>query len=89
MFSEQPRTKLSAEEVTKGKLTSGVIARISRGDEALGEATVVSVNKGQQEAKEIIVREMCGLELETSQKIMLEEGDKLDFFTRESKARQL
>jgi len=69
-------------EVTSGKVMSGVLARVKRGDEQIAEVEVTSVQRQQQEAKEVFEGEMCGLSLKTSKKLLLEEGDKLEFFTR-------
>jgi len=76
-------------EVTKGKAKPNVIAKIYRDDELLGEAHVESVQRQQQEAKEIIEGEMCGLQLGTKSKIMLAEGDRVEFITRETVKRTL
>lgn len=70
-------------EVTSGKVTSGVLARVIRGSEKLMEVEVVGVQRQQQEAKEVFEGEMCGISLKTSKKLLLEEGDKLELFTRE------
>ena len=76
-------------EVTKGKAKPNVIANIYRDDELIGEAEVESVQRAQQEAKEIIEGEMCGLQLATKGKILLKEGDRLEFVTRETVKRTL
>lgn len=76
-------------EVTKGKATAGVLARVKRDDEQIAEVEVVSVQRQQQEAKEVFEGEMCGLSLKTTKKIQIEEGDKLEFFTRELVKRTL
>jgi translation initiation factor IF-2 len=76
-------------EVTKGKATSGTIARVLRGGEQIAEVEVTSVQRQQQEAKEVFEGEMCGLSLKTHGKLLLEEGDKLEFFTRELVKRTL
>jgi translation initiation factor IF-2 len=78
-------------EVTAGKITPGVLARIYKGKatEAMAEAEVTRVQRGQQEAKEVFEGEMCGLSLKTRGKVLVEEGDKLEFFTRELVKRTL
>lgn len=76
-------------EVTSGKIMPNVLARIKRGDEQLAEAEVMNVQRQKQEAKEVFEGEMCGLSLKTSKKLLLEEGDKLEFFTRELVKRTL
>ncbi len=76
-------------EVTKGKAVPNVLARVKRGDETLAEVEVVKVQRQQQEAKEVFEGEMCGLSLKTSKKLLMEENDKLEFFTRELVKRTL
>lgn len=76
-------------EVTSGKAVANVLARIKRGDDQIAEAEVISVQRQQQEAKEVFEGEMCGLSLKTAKKLALEEGDKLEFFTRELVKRSL
>ena len=76
-------------EVTTGKVTASVLARVLHGDEQVAEVEVTKVQRQQQEAKEIFEGEMCGLSLKTTKKIAVEEGDKLEFFTRELVKRTL
>jgi len=76
-------------EVTKGKVVPNVMARVLRDKEQLAEVEVAKVQRAQQEAKEVFEGEMCGLSLKTSKKIILEEGDRLEFFTRELVKRTL
>ena len=76
-------------EVTEGKVTSNILARVKRGGEQLAEVEVIKVQRQQQEAKEVFEGEMCGLSLKTSKKLLVEEGDTLEFFTRELVKRTL
>ena len=76
-------------EVTSGKIMPGLLARAKRGDEVLAEVEVTKVQRQQQEAKDVIEGEMCGLSLKINKKLVLEEGDKLEFFTRELVKRTL
>ncbi len=76
-------------EVTSGKVTAGLLARVKRGDEQLAEAEVEHVQRQQVEAKEVFEGEMCGLSLKTAKKLLVEEGDTLEFFTRELVQRSL
>jgi len=76
-------------EVTSGKAVPNVLARVKRGKEQVAEAEVLSVQRQQQEAKEVFEGEMCGLSLKTDKKLLLEEGDKLEFFSRELVKRTL
>lgn len=76
-------------EVTSGKVTPHTLARIKRGDEELAEVEVTSVQRQQQEAKEVFEGEMCGLSLKTKNKLLVEEGDKIELFSRELVKRTL
>lgn len=76
-------------EVLKGKVVPGTLARVMRKKELIAEVEVTKVQRQQQEAKEVFEGEQCGLELKTHGKLALEEGDRLQFFTRELKKRTL
>ena len=76
-------------EITNGKAMPNILARVKRGDEQIAEVEVMSVQRQQQEAKEVFEGEMCGLSLKTEKKLLIEEGDKLEFFTRELVKRTL
>lgn len=76
-------------EVTGGKIVPNTLARVKRGDEQLAEVTVTKVQRGQQEAKEVFEGEMCGLSLKTTKKLLLEEGDAVELFSRELVKRTL
>ena len=89
IFRTLKDTVIAGGEVTSGKVTSGLLVRAKRGDEVLAEAEVTSVQRQQQEAKEVFEGEMCGLSLKTDKKLQLEEGDTLEFFTREVVKRTL
>ena len=70
-------------EMMTGKVYKGLLARLRRGDEYIAEVEVSSVQRQHQEAKEVFEGEMCGLSLKTTRKVAVEEGDTLEFFTRE------
>ena len=76
-------------EVLRGKVASGLLARIVRDKERITEATVGHVQRQQQDAKEVFDGEQCGLELKTTGKLIVEVNDRLEFFTRELKKRTL
>lgn len=76
-------------EVLRGKVVPGTIARLVRNKERIAEVEVKKVQRQQQEAKEVFEGEQCGLELKTSGKLVIEEKDRLEFFTRELKKRTL
>lgn len=76
-------------EVTKGKLTAPALARVTRGDDTLAEVTVTGLKRGPADAKEIVEGEMCGMSLKTEKRLELQEGDRVEVFTREAVQRTL
>lgn len=76
-------------EVLRGKVTADLLTRVKRDKEQIAEAVVKQVQRQQQEAKEVFEGEQCGLDLKTTGKLVLETGDRLEFFTRELKKRTL
>lgn len=76
-------------EVTEGKVTPRLLVRVKHGTEQIAEAEVGSVQRQQQEVKEVFEGDMCGLQLKTKGKLVIQEGDKLEFFTRELVKRSL
>ncbi len=89
VFRTMKEEIIAGGEVTSGKVMPGLLVRIKRGDEQLNEVEVIKVQRQQQEAKEVFEGEMCGLSLKTTKKFILEEGDTLEFFTRELVTRTL
>lgn len=76
-------------EVTKGKMMPGLLARVLRKDEQIAEVEVTHVQRQQQEVKEVFEGDMCGLQLKTKGKLLLQEDDKVELFTRELVKRSL
>ncbi len=76
-------------EVLKGKAVPDTLARLIRDKEKVAEVEVVKVQRQQQEAKEVFEGEQCGLALKTHGKLLVQENDRLEFFSRELKKRTL
>jgi translation initiation factor IF-2 len=76
-------------EVTKGKLTAPALARVSRGDETLMEVEITGLKRGPADTKEVFEGEMCGISLKTPKRLELQEGDRVELFTRQAIQRQL
>ena len=86
VFKTAQKEVICGGQVTSGKLVPGLHVRTSEGDYI---GTVSSLKREQQDAKEIIQGEMCGVSIATSSKAKLKEEDKLEFFTREEKQRSV
>lgn len=76
-------------EVTKGKLVTPSLARIVRDSQQLAEVEVTNLKRGPQDAKEVLEGEMCGVSLKTSARLELQDGDRLELFTRTTVSRKL
>lgn len=76
-------------EVTKGKLVFPSLARVMRSGEELAEVEITNLKRGPQDAKEVIEGEMCGLSFKSTSRVDIQEGDHIEFFTRETVARTL
>lgn len=76
-------------EVTKGKITLPSLARVNRDGKELAEVELTAIKKGPTEVKEAVEGDMCGIQLKTTNKLDLLEGDRIDVFSREEKQRKL
>lgn len=76
-------------EVISGKAVPNVLARVMRKGEQIAEVEIAKVQRQQQEAKEVFEGELCGLNIKTHKKLLIEEGDTIEFFTRELVKRTL
>ncbi len=86
VFKTAQKELICGGQVTTGKLEPGLKTRLADGEEI---GTVAGLQREQQSAKEIVQGEMCGLSLATPRKVKLQEGDELEFFTREEKQRSI
>lgn len=68
-------------EVTKGKLVAPALARVFRDGEKLADVEVTGLKRGPTDTKEIQSGEMCGIHLNTSSKLELQEGDRIEVYT--------
>lgn len=76
-------------QVTRGKLTVPTLARVMHGKEQLAEVEVTNLKRGPQDAKEVFEGELCGLSFKTPNRIEVQEGDRLELFTRQMVSRSL
>ncbi len=76
-------------QVNKGRIKPGLIAVYEEDDEKKEIGTVKNVQKEQQATKEVKEGEMCGIEIETHEKLNLKVDDTLEFIERTEKERSL
>ncbi len=89
VFRTEKTSIIAGGEVLNGEVKPEYLARIVRDKKYLGEAEVTSVQKEKIDVKELVSGETGGLALKTASKIDLQIGDRLKFFTRETKKRTL
>lgn len=77
-------------EVTGGKLGMPALARLYRGKELITEdLEVTNLKRGSQDVKEVLEGEMCGLSFKSDKRVEVQENDRLELYTRSTKARTL
>jgi translation initiation factor IF-2 len=76
-------------EVKSGTLKTPALARIFRGKEQIGEAELTGLKRGPNDAKDLATSELGGISLKTANRLLLEIGDRIEFYTRENVERTL
>ena len=83
VFRTKKTSIIAGGEMLRGKVRVGVLAKVVREKQELGEVEVTSVQKEKIDVPELAEKEIGGLALKTEHKINLQVGDRLKFFTRE------
>lgn len=89
VFKTSQKEVIAGGEVTKGTISVPARVRVSRGSDQLVEVEASRLQRGPQEAKSVESGEECGVTLHTETKLNLQEGDLLEFFSRETRERSL
>ena len=89
VFRTEKTSIIAGGEVLKGDVKPAYLARVVRDKTYLGEVEVASVQKERIDVKELTAGETGGLALKTENKLQLQIGDRLKFFTREMKKKTL
>ena len=77
-------------EVTKGKLVIPGYASILRDDAFIAkDLEVTNLKHGPTDTKEVLEGEMCGMSLATTSRIDLQDGDRIELYTKEIHERTL
>ena len=76
-------------EVKSGKLEVPAEVRVMRKKELIGNAKLKGLKRGPNDATDLIEGEFGGLNLDTTTKLDLQIGDKLEFYTVETRKREL
>jgi translation initiation factor IF-2 len=71
-------------------LSIPALARLHRGKELIAdELEITNLKRGPQDVREVLEGEMCGLSFKSSKRVDIQENDRLEFYTRETKIRTL
>ncbi len=89
IFNTTKTAVIAGGEVTKGKLQSPALAKVYRDNELLMDVEITGLKRGPAEAKEVFEGEMCGISITTPSRLDLQEGDRIELFTREAIKRSL
>lgn len=89
VFKTTKTDLIAGGEVTKGKLVVPALAKIVRDGNEIAQATVLGLKRGPTETKEVQEGEMCGIQLQTNTKLELQEGDRVEVYTRQEVTRSL
>jgi translation initiation factor IF-2 len=89
VFRDTKSEVIAGGEVTDGLVRTDLIAKVIRDKVEIGELTVVKVQKEKNQVEKAVAGEMCGVSLKKATKITITVGDKLEFISREIKARKL
>jgi translation initiation factor IF-2 len=77
-------------EVTSGKLAIPALARVYRGDDKIADnLEIISIKRGPTDVREVQQGEMCGLSFRSESRVEVQENDRIELFTRETKTRTL
>lgn len=89
VFKTTQKEIIAGGEVTVGTIAVPAKVKITRDKEVIAEVEATRLQRGPQEVKAVEKGEECGVTISTESKINLQEGDNLEFFTRELKERTL
>ncbi len=87
IFLKEKGSMIVGGKVTSGKASKNVLVRIKRNGVNMGSGKISECKVGQASVKEAIEGTECGVKYEGSVKI--EEGDTLEFYSEETRAREL
>lgn len=86
-FQKTPKGMIIGGHVTKGVVAVDATARVVRDDEVIAEGKIKGVQMGKMDVKEVTQGNECGIEF--IGKARIEEGDILEIYSEEEKARTL
>ena len=89
VFRTEKTEIIAGGDVVSGRVSPGEKGRVYRKKGLLGEVDVVNVQAGKVDVSGVMEGETGGISLKTASKILLQIGDRIEFFTREVKKKTL
>lgn len=89
VFRTEKTEIIAGGEVKEGKVAPGMLGRVYRKKELLGDVEVISVQEGKITVPTLSQGEIGGISLKTTKKIQLELEDCIEFFVREYKKKTI
>jgi translation initiation factor IF-2 len=89
VFRTEKTEIIAGGQVKSGRVSAGMLGRVYRKKDLLGEIEVTNVQEGKVDVPSLAEGEIGGLSLKTEKKIQMEIGDKITFFTREFKKKKI
>ena len=89
VFRTERTAIIAGGEVLTGRVGAGMLGRVYRNKELIGEVSVDSVQKEKMQVTELVAGETGGIAFNLEKKLMIELNDRVKFFTRELRKKKL
>ncbi len=89
VFRTERTAIIAGGEVLTGRVGAGMLGRVYRNKELIGEVSVDSVQKEKMQVTELVAGETGGVAFNLEKKLVIELNDRVKFFTRELRKKKL
>ena len=89
VFRTERTAIIAGGEILTGRVGAGMLGRVYRNKELIGEVSVDSVQKEKMQVTELVAGETGGIAFNLEKKLVIELNDRVKFFTRELRKKKL
>ena len=89
VFRTERTAIIAGGDVLTGRVGAGMLGRVYRNKELIGEVSVDSVQKEKMQVTELVAGETGGIAFNLEKKLVIELNDRVKFFTRELRKKKL
>ena len=89
VFRTERTAIIAGGEVLTGRVGAGMLGRVYRNKDLIGEVAVDSVQKEKMQVTELVAGETGGIAFNLEKKLVIELNDRVKFFTRELRKKKL